>query len=80
MITVATTVPVVLERSAMRGQPPIETSPRPSATGSRQAVVGVVETDAIVVVDVVDAAVPELDLAPAVLLTHCSLLPVRLQV
>ena len=39
MITVATTLPVVFERSVIRGHPPIETSPRPSATGSLQATV-----------------------------------------
>lgn len=79
MITVATTVPVVLERSVMRGQPPIETSPRPSATGSRHAVVDVLDRDAFVVVVVVVVAVPELDPARVVLLTHCNLPPVRLQ-
>lgn len=77
MITVATTVPEVLERSAMRGHPPMETSPRPSATGSLHAAVGVVETDTVVVVveGAVDAPEPE----PELVLTHCSLPPVRLQ-
>ena len=35
-MTVATTSPKTLERSAILGHPPIETSPRPSATGSLQ--------------------------------------------
>ena len=39
MITVATTLPVVFERSVIRGHPPIETSPRPSATGSLHSAV-----------------------------------------
>ena len=79
MITVATTVPEVLERSAMRGHPPMETSPRPSATGSLHAAVGVVETDTVVVVveGAVDAPEPEPE--PELVLTHCSLPPVRLQ-
>ena len=50
MITVAFTVPVVFERSVMRGHPPIETSPRPSATGSLQAAVGVLLSAGAVVV------------------------------
>ena len=56
MITVATTLPVVFERSVIRGHPPIETSPRPSATGSLQAAVGVLLNAGAVVV-VVGAAV-----------------------
>ena len=58
MITVATTLPVVFERSVIRGQPPIETSPRPSATGSLQAAVGVLlNAGAVVVVVVVEVVV-----------------------
>ena len=50
MITVAFTVPVVFERSVIRGQPPIETSPRPSATGSLHSAVGVLLSAGAVVV------------------------------
>jgi hypothetical protein len=50
MITVAFTVPVVFERSVIRGQPPIETSPRPSATGSLHSAVGVLLNAGVVVV------------------------------
>ena len=50
MITVATTLPVVFERSVIRGQPPIETSPRPSATGSLHSAVGVLLNAGVVVV------------------------------
>ena len=58
MITVATTLPVVFERSVIRGHPPIETSPRPSATGSLQAAVGVLlNAGAVVVVVVVEVVV-----------------------
>ena len=57
MITVAFTVPVVFERSVMRGHPPIETSPRPSATGSLQAAVGVLLSAGAVVELLVDGAV-----------------------
>ena len=55
----------------------METSPRPSATGSLHAAVGVVEADTVVVVveGAVDAPEPEPELVP----THCSLPPVRLQ-
>ena len=56
MITVATTLPVVFERSVIRGHPPIETSPRPSATGSLHSAVGVLLNAGAVVV-VVGAAV-----------------------
>ena len=50
MITVATTLPVVFERSVIRGHPPIETSPRPSATGSLHSAVGVLLNAGVVVV------------------------------
>jgi hypothetical protein len=50
MITVAFTVPVVFERSVIRGHPPIETSPRPSATGSLHSAVGVLLNAGVVVV------------------------------
>ncbi len=50
MITVATTLPVVFERSVIRGHPPIETSPRPSATGSLHSAVGVLLNAGAVVV------------------------------
>ena len=50
MITVAFTVPVVFERSVIRGQPPIETSPRPSAAGSLHSAVGVLLNAGVVVV------------------------------
>ena len=53
MITVATTLPVVFERSVIRGHPPIETSPRPSATGSLHSAVGVLLNAGAVVVVVV---------------------------
>jgi len=73
MITVATTVPVVLPRSEILGQPPIETSPRPSATGSLQAAVEAEVPPAVdvVVVEVVAEPVPEL----AARLVHVSRLP-----
>ena len=57
MITVAFTVPVVFERSVMRGHPPIETSPRPSATGSLHSAVGVLLSAGAVVVLLVFGAV-----------------------
>jgi hypothetical protein len=81
MITVAFTVPFVFERSAMRGQPPIETSPRPSATGSLQAAVGVLLSAGAVVELLVDGAVVTvlvLALLPAALFAHTNLLPVFL--
>jgi len=37
--TVAVTSPVDFSLSSIRGQPPIETSPRPSATGNLQSVI-----------------------------------------
>jgi len=86
MITVAFTVPVVFERSVMRGQPPIETSPRPSATGSLHSVIDVVlvagEFDVVLVAgefDVVLVAgevVTVLELAA--LFAHTNLVPVFL--
>ena len=57
MITVAFTVPVVFERSVIRGQPPIETSPRPSAAGSLHSAVGVLLNAGVVVVLLVFGAV-----------------------
>ena len=45
MITVAVTSPNTFERSLIRGHPPIDTSPRPSATGNlhsaRASIIGV---------------------------------------
>jgi len=77
MITVAFTVPVVFERSVMRGQPPIETSPRPSATGSLHSVIDVVlvagEFDVVLVAGEV---VTVLELAA--LFAHTNLVPVFL--
>ena len=83
MITVATTLPVVFERSVIRGHPPIETSPRPSATGSLQAAVGVLlNTGAVavvvvvVVVAVVVVAVPD----ELVLFAQIDFVPVFLHI
>jgi len=77
MITVAFTVPVVFERSVMRGQPPIEISPRPSATGSLHSVIDVVlvagEFDVVLVAGEV---VTVLELAA--LFAHTNLVPVFL--
>ena len=75
MITVATTLPVVFERSVIRGQPPIETSPRPSATGSLHSVIEVVLVAGEVVVPPVAgtvATVPALDPVLAVLFAHTN--------
>ena len=83
MITVAFTVPVVFERSVMRGHPPIETSPRPSATGSLQAAVGVLLNAGAVVELLVDGAVvtvPVLAPLPAVLFDQANLVPVFLHI
>jgi hypothetical protein len=83
MITVAFTVPVVFERSVIRGHPPIETSPRPSATGSLHSAVGVLlNAGAVVVLLVVGtvATVPALDPVLAVLFAHTNLLPVFLHI
>ena len=83
MITVAFTVPVVFERSVMRGHPPIETSPRPSATGSMQAAVGVLLSAGAVVELLVDGAVvtvPVLAPLPAVLFDQANLVPVFLHI
>ena len=83
MITVAFTVPVVFERSVMRGHPPIETSPRPSATGSLQAAVGVLLSAGAVVELLVDGAVvtvPVLAPLPAVLFAQTNLVPVFLHI
>ena len=83
MITVAFTVPVVFERSVMRGHPPIETSPRPSATGSLQAAVGVLLSAGAVVELLVDGAVvtvPVLAPLPAVLFDQANLVPVFLHI
>ena len=80
MITVAFTVPVVFERSVMRGHPPIETSPRPSATGSLQAAVEAelpVVAGAVVEL-LVDGAVvtePAPDPVLGVLFAHTNLVP-----
>ena len=78
MITVATTLPVVFERSVIRGQPPIETSPRPSATGSLQAAVGVLLNAGavVVVVVVVVVAVPD----ELVLFAQIDFVPVFLHI
>ena len=92
MITVAFTVPVVFERSVMRGHPPIETSPRPSATGSLQAAVGVLLSAGVVVVllvvgtfevvlvagEVVTEPAP--DPVLGVLFAHTNLVPVFLHI
>ena len=81
MITVATTLPVVFERSVIRGHPPIETSPRPSATGSLHSAVGVLLSAGAVVELLVDGAVVTvlvLALLPAALFAHTNLLPVFL--
>ncbi len=90
MITVAFTVPVVFERSVIRGQPPIETSPRPSATGSLHSAVGVLLNAGVVVVLLVVGALevvlvagevvtePALDPVLGVLFAHTNLLPVFL--
>ncbi len=94
MITVAFTVPVVFERSVMRGHPPIETSPLPSATGSLHSAVGVLLSTGAVVVEllVVELLVVELlvagevvtvpapEPALAVLFAHTNLLPVFLHI
>ena len=90
MITVAFTVPVVFERSVMRGHPPIETSPRPSATGSLQAaveaeltVVAGAVVELLVVELFVDGAVvtvPVLAPLPAVLFAQTNLVPVFLHI
>ena len=88
MITVAFTVPVVFERSVMRGHPPIETSPRPSATGSLQAAVGVLlNAGAVVELLVVEllvggavVTVPVLAPLPAVLFAQTNLVPVFLHI
>ena len=83
MITVAFTVPVVFERSVIRGQPPIETSPRPSATGSLHSVIEVVlVAGEVVVLPVAGAVVTVLVLAllPAALFAHTNLLPVFLHI
>ena len=95
MITVATTLPVVFERSVIRGHPPIETSPRPSATGSLQDAVGVllnagavvvvvvvVVGAAVVVVVVVAAAVVVVAAAPdeLVLFAQINFVPVFLHI
>jgi len=79
MITVATTVPVVFNLSEIRGQPPIDTSPLPSATGSLQAEIDVMvpvveEAVATVVVVGVNAAS-----VFVVVVTQSNLLPVFLQ-
>jgi hypothetical protein len=85
MITVAFTVPVVFERSVIRGHPPIETSPRPSATGSLQAAVEAelpVVAGAVVEL-LVDGAVitgPVLAPLPAVLFAQTNLVPVFLHI
>ncbi len=87
MITVAFTVPVVFERSVMRGHPPIETSPLPSATGSLHSAVGVLLSTGAVVVELLVVellvagavvTVPVLAPLPAVLFIHTNLLPVFL--
>ena len=95
MITVAFTVPVVFERSVIRGHPPIETSPRPSATGSLQAaveaglpvvagvVVELLVVELLVVELLVDGAVftvPVLAPLPAVLFAQTNLVPVFLHI
>ena len=85
MITVATTLPVVFERSVIRGQPPIETSPRPSATGSLQAAVGVLlNAGAVVVVVVVEVVVVVVVVAAApdelVLFAQINFVPVFLHI
>ena len=92
MITVAFTVPVVFERSVMRGHPPIETSPRPSATGSLQAAVGVLLSAGAVVVLLVAGEVdvllvagevvtePAPDPVLGVLFAHTNLVPVFLHI
>ena len=85
MITVAFTVPVVFERSVMRGHPPIETSPRPSATGSLQAAVEAelpVVAGAVVelLVDGAVVTVPVLAPLPAVLFDQANLVPVFLHI
>ena len=85
MITVATTLPVVFERSVIRGQPPIETSPRPSATGSLQDAVGVLlNAGAVVVVVVVEVVVVVVVVAAApdelVLFAQINFVPVFLHI
>ena len=85
MITVATTLPVVFERSVIRGHPPIETSPRPSATGSLQAAVGVLlNAGAVVVVVVVEVVVVVVVVAAApdelVLFAQINFVPVFLHI
>ena len=85
MITVATTLPVVFERSVIRGHPPIETSPRPSATGSLQAAVGVLlNAGAVVVVVVVEVVVVVVVVAAApdelVLFAQIDFVPVFLHI
>ena len=85
MIAVATTLPVVFERSVIRGHPPIETSPRPSATGSLQAAVGVLlNAGAVVVVVVVEVVVVVVVVAAApdelVLFAQINFVPVFLHI
>ena len=85
MITVATTLPVVFERSVIRGHPPIETSPRPSATGSLQDAVGVLlNAGAVVVVVVVEVVVVVVVVAAApdelVLFAQINFVPVFLHI
>jgi len=79
MITVATTLPVVFERSVIRGHPPIETSPRPSATGSLHSAVGVLLNAGAVVV-LVAGAVIGVARDELVLFAQTNLVPVFLHI
>ncbi len=73
----------------MRGHPPIETSPLPSATGSLHSAVGVLLSTGAVVVELLVVellvagevvTVPAPEPALAVLFAHTNLLPVFLHI
>ena len=79
IITVAVTSPKTLERSLIRGQPPIDTSPRPSATGnlhsSTELTVGVGDGVSVTGVALGDGVIATSGLAIATPLLQISFLP-----
>jgi hypothetical protein len=79
MITVAVTSPKTLERSLIRGHPPIDTSPRPSATGNlhstRELTVGVGDGVSVAGVALGDGVIATTGRAIATPLLQTSFLP-----
>jgi hypothetical protein len=59
--TVAVTSPVDINLSSIRGQPPIDTSPRPSATGNLQSAVTSVGIDSAVTSVGIDSGAQEVN-------------------